>query len=435
MIHFFKKIKANLAYTNFSNMLFAILIFTIPSNLFFTFLERTAYVRGLQIDYLIPKIYLSDFILLALFITILIHKKNRAVIQQLLKKVQKKYLLIVLFLIFIYIQFTVTHPLISLLLILRITAISFIFTILLHNRYRFNPKYVYFAISTTVLFQSLLAWYQFTYQKSFLGYYFLGETNINSYAGIAKNSLFGIQKSLPYGTTAHPNILAGIFLVFVLFLMQQKFKDYISTKLNIGIIILAISTILLTQSISAILGLCIGALSILLLHSNFTKKLHFLSNVKVNLNQLLLLLCTASITVIILLNFITHTTFKKNSSITRRANLNSAAITMFLAHPIQGVGLLNFTAQLEKYSKNPEIVRFIQPAHNVLALFLAEVGLLGFVCIATILYPSIKKRTIMTHPEYFLALLPVALLDHYLITIQSGILLLFVATILTHEMS
>ena len=47
--------------------LFGLIIFLIPSNLFFKVLESSAYVNGLLIDYLIPKLYLSDLVIFALF--------------------------------------------------------------------------------------------------------------------------------------------------------------------------------------------------------------------------------------------------------------------------------------------------------------------------------------------------------------------------------
>lgn len=432
MYRLLKKTIKLLSLANPINLLLVSLIFTIPSNLFFTFLEKTAFVRGLQVDYLIPKIYVSDLLLITLFFILLIHKKKKAVALQQFKKLQKKYAFLILFFLIICVQLTSTHSLVALLYFLRIIILTSIAVILIQVKQTIKSTYVYFAIASTVLFQSLLAWYQFLSQKSLLGYYFFGETNLSSYIGIAKSSLFGIQKNLPYGTTAHPNILAGILLVFVLFLMQKKFKDHVSTKLNFILVLLAVSTIVLTQSVSAILGLCIGVILLLLKYQKFVKPHLFKKVHKIKLKHFLLLFFIASISSILALNFSAQSTFKKNSSVTRRTNLNTAAILMFIDHPIAGVGLQNFTQQLEKYSSNQETVRFVQPVHNVMLLFLAETGLLGVLLVATFPYPCIKKHSVIVHSEYALALLPIALLDHYLITLQSGILLVFIVVVIAH---
>lgn len=50
---------------------------------------------------------------------------------------------------------------------------------------------------------------------------------------------------------------------------------------------------------------------------------------------------------------------------TRRDVLNQGAVRMFAQHPLLGIGLNCFTQQIENYVSSSEVVRFIQPAHNV----------------------------------------------------------------------
>src|SRR5690606_28662361 len=50
----------------FQCVLLALWIFTIPTNLFWKMLPNFGFVGGLQIDYLIPKLYLSDLVSIGL---------------------------------------------------------------------------------------------------------------------------------------------------------------------------------------------------------------------------------------------------------------------------------------------------------------------------------------------------------------------------------
>lgn len=399
-------------------MLLAILVFTIPSNLFKTFFENTGYVHGLLIDYLIPKIHLSDFLIGFLLLYIFAFKKNRDTLFSAFKKVSYVPLVVLLLFILFINQLFLAHSLIAVLFFVRVLLLTCIGTVLIQQKNILQSKIMNIAITGTVLFQSLLAWYQFLNQKSFYGYYFLGETNLHSYAGIAQSTFLGSQKILPYGTTAHPNILAGSLVLFVFALFNSLPADGKIRKVRILTILFAISVILLTQSFSAIVGLALGFLMVLLLKR---------FKLTVTTQQFLLFFLAFNlIAICILAQFSTKQT-QDLTSVTRRAYLNEAAITMILDNPIRGVGLHNFTAQVEKYSQTQEVVRFTQPAHNMLLLLTAETGIIGLSLIGIIILPLLRKKSKCEHPEYILALVPIALLDHYLITLQSGLLLLFLA--------
>ncbi len=396
-------------------ILFALLIFTIPSNLFKTFFETTAYVNGLQVDYLIPKLHLTDLIILALLISLLTIKKNRTMLLETITKLLQKPLLFIAILLLAILQFTVPHWIIATLFFVRIIGLLGLGILLKNNIQILHSKLTEGAITLTLLFQSLLAWYQYLYQKSFFGYYFLGETNLNSYAGIAQSTSFGIQKILPYGTTAHPNVLAGVLTILSLVQLNKTLGDTKYRRVNTLILFIAVTTILLTQSLSAILAFTVGALTL------------FLSKKYINLFTLKKIGSFFIISNILVIYFLSQTLYEPiptSTSIFRRAFLNDAAINMTTHNMLTGVGLQNFTASVETYGiKYREIVRFVQPAHNVLLLFIAETGILGITILLTVITPSLRKKRHFQHPEYIVALIPILVLDHYLLTIQSGILL------------
>ncbi len=403
-------------------LLLAGLIFSIPSNLFKTFLLETAYVRGLQVDYLIPKFHLSDIFLLTLFFVLIFRAENRKFLTKIIRNIPYKPTLGILGTLLILQQITSEHPIVSILFLLRILILAITGLIITSDTHLLKSQITITTVKITVIFQSLLAWYQYLSQGSLFNYYFLGETNLNAYAGIAQSSLLGVQKILPYGTTAHPNVLAGILTIFSLFIFNNFSKNSKTKLTEILILILSSSTILLTQSVSAILGLLLGVAVIVI----NKKKLFVYTPKKIAIFFLVLSALT-----ILLLTQITDQTVINSNSVLRRNFLNSAAIAILQKEPFTGVGFQNFTAYLEKNSTNQEVVRFIQPAHSVLLLFLSEAGLIGTTFFLLLILPYLKKNRKIRHPEYLLALLPILALDHYLLTIQSGLLLLAVTVWLT----
>ena len=102
---------------------------------------------------------------------------------------------------------------------------------------------------------------------------------------------------------------------------------------------------------------------------------------------------------------------------------------MFQDNLMLGVGLNTFTAKVESYTSNPEVVRFIQPVHHIGYLLVAETGLLGIVLMASVLillirHKKIKDTSLFNKRFLFLSTLPIMVLDHYLLTNQTGLLLL-----------
>lgn len=413
----------------FQKLLFALLIFTIPSNLFKTFLENSSYVNGLRVDYLIPKLHLSDLLVLLLLIFLALIKKNRQVIITTWNNIKHKNLLTLLLGIFFIFQLSTQYYLVSVMFFTRIMILIKLGIILKNNKQILTSKITSTAVSITLIFQSLLAWFQYLNQKSLLDYYFFGETQLNSYAGIAKSSFLGIQKILPYGTTAHPNVLGGILAIFALIHLNTTSQNLKYKRANLFIFLLAASAVLLTQSVSAILAITIGSLIIFLSKKTiFPVAFKFKKNITLKTIGILFLLSN-----FVIIGFLSLPKFENTNSfsISRRAYLNDAAVNITANNIFTGIGLKNFTANVEKYTNNREVVRFVQPAHNVLLLLLAETGLIGITTTMLVLIPQLRKNKSIKHPEYLIALIPIMIFDHYLITLQSGILLLFLSLVIT----
>lgn len=404
-----------------TKLIFGIFIFSIPTNLFKIFFEQTSFVNGLRVDYLIPRLNLNDillFLLLILFFVGKNKKNNLKILKEFWENLKNKNILVPLFFVLMIFQFTTNHPIVGLSTIIRVFALGVTAILINKNNKILESQITYTSIKITIIFQSLLAWFQFLNQKSLLGYFFFGETNINNFAGIAKSNLLGVEKILPYGTTAHPNILGGILAVFSIIQLNYLLNDKKYKKVEFFILFLGIFTVILTQSISAILALIFGILAV-----------YLKSKLKIDLKKISLFFLLLNLVTIISLALLDQ---QKSSSIYRRAYLNTAAVNMVSENIFTGVGLGNFTANVEKYSNDVEVVRFVQPVHNILLLFISEVGLIGITIIMALLIPIFRKTKKIPYSEYLIAITPIAVFDHYLLTIQAGLLLMFLVIILSN---
>jgi hypothetical protein len=381
-------------------LLFFFIVFTFSINLFYKISLDGAYVHGLLIDYLIPKIYLAEFFLIPFLI---IEVKQ-------LKKVSLNNFFCFFVLILLLRQLSSQNALAAFTHLIHFVEILLFFSVVKHDplfKTKMAEKFILGAIFSVVLFQSLLANYQFIFQKSLLTYQFLGETNLNDFANISRAQFFFGEKILPYGTTAHPNILAGMIVIFSI-LIINKIRGCRKTQLVV--VLNALLIIFLTQSLTAL----------------FTLGLYFIYRLVEETKARKLFVAIIYYFFIILLPYSLSVIANTNpsfDSINRRAALNETALKMFGNNPIFGVGINNFTLELENYptnSYNKEIVRFVQPVHNLLFLILSEGGLLLIV----VLLFLISQAKIDRFYQKSIILLAIASLDHYLLTQFSGLSLL-----------
>ena len=460
--------------------LLTLTIFLVPSNLFFKFFESSAYVNGLLVDYLIPKLYLSD---LPILLILSLWQIQTFEVQKFKKKVQSKLknlslvtsmTLITLIALLALNLFSSAKPLASLWYFFKLMEMGLFGWFLFQYRHLLTHKIILLSFLSSLVFQSLLAIYQFHTQSSFLNYLFLGEPNLSNYIGLAKGIFNGVEQILPYGTTAHPNILGG-FIVFYWFISTKltssrlRIKDLKFKIFYLITSVFAAYTLWLTQSVSAWLALLISTImySFNPIIDKSRKSFRFcLPAVKAGFLVSGFLIFLISPFAINLL----ATKYPANKSLTRRATLNQAATAMFIANPLTGVGLNNFTARAEEYLPKKEVARFVQPVHHLGLLILSETGLLGLIIIIFILFMFIQKHQALStklqtksnnqntkiqknHLKFvnlnfgnclgfvprgslwgiwdlgFLVLLPLAALDHYLLTNQTGLLLLILFTI------
>lgn len=378
-------------------LLLFLIIFTFSLNLFYKISLDGAYIHGLLVDYLIPKIYLAEFLIIPFLI---IEAKQ-------LKKVEISTSFCFLVLLLLIRQLLSQNALAAFTHLLHFAEILLFFNAVKSDplfKTKLTEKFVLGAMFGTLMFQSLLAIYQFIFQQSLLNYQFLGETNLSDLANISRAQFFFGEKILPYGTLAHPNILAGLVVIFSI-LIFNKIKG--NGKVQLILILNALLIIFLTQSITALLTLGLFFLYLIL------DKIKAKKIVVVGVYYFFIILLPY-------LMSLSASISPKLDSIDRRVALNESAFRMFGENPFLGVGINNFTVVLEKYSAgsiNNEIIRFVQPAHNLLFLILSEGGLLLLI----VLFLLIRQTQIDKFYQKSMILLAIASLDHYFLTQFGGL--------------
>lgn len=413
------------------------LIFLTPSNLFYKLVESTAYSQGLLIDYLIPKIYLSDLLIFAILGLGLIaairrklrvggrylecwHNQLRRVWSQLS---QWRWPLLLLMILALRQIFT-PHPIValwSLIKIILFIVVAIMVKSKLQTLNKSQPLRLQLIIVITLVFQALLCLFQSYYQKPLLGYLFLGEPNIAQPAGIAHYvSYSGEQRILPYGTTVHPNVLAGTAVIFLWLIFQLASNKKKTDKTSLIIKLIAVQATLiilvLAQSWTAWITL-LWLILLAILKGSFSRVYK-----KFGVNKVLIIYSLVSLLFIPVVIWAVSLSQPNNLSMIRRVWLNKEAFIIFGKQPLLGIGLNQFTTKLPANGQGMVGPAFIQPAHNVGWLYLAETGLLGVTVLATV-FQKMNQKNQIDVLKLITPLLIIASLDHYLLTTQTGWLL------------
>lgn len=396
------------------SLLVAAAIFLAPLNLFFKWHETEAYVGGIFTDYLVQKLWLGEIPVLLTIIIWLVGKirGEQKKIQPFLKK-NAAWLILLLFLGAR--QFFSTAPIVSLWFFTKLLEWLLFGWCLIDVWPNLRHRLIQTALLLTIVFQGFITTAQFIHQQPLFDYQVLGETRFAGAINVARAEFKTGEKILPYGTTAHPNILAGVMvLAGAWWLTQRAISQKKLGWLELGIVALVSWSIFLTQSTSALISW-----TLFLLWQEWS----WLQARGTNIALGLLILTPAVL-------LFAPTTWQTESFF-RRNLLNAHAVTEFFKQPLIGVGLNQFTGTMANLTgqASDQFIRFIQPAHHVPLLWLAETGLLGLVLIW-----SLFKKINWTKPTpWLLTLTPLLSLDHYLLTQWVGGLLLTIIIVYQHQ--
>lgn len=379
----------------FSKILIFVFILLLPTQLGKHFFLPFSYISGVRVDYLAPTLYLTDLIVVLLFLL------NFNFLRTLLTN---KKLILGLTLLLIPVLLAIS-PLESIYKYVKILELVFVCAIF-RKKYITN-KNLLIAFFLGSVFELILLIFQFVTKHSLGGvFYFFGERYLSlSSPNVAKATVAGIEILRPYGTFSHPNSLAGFYLLlFFFFAANNKFGDSWIKK-----IFLFICSILILFSFSK---LAIGIFVFLNIIFYFVKK-----QVKLCLPCLLSRMATFC-----LLGLIFFFAKTDPTSLDKRLELIGNAFKVILSHPWFGVGLGNYL-----FAQNSFPTRFIyflnQPVHNIFLLFISEVGVLVAFTLTLINYKQIICL-IKKHAYVLLVFVLTGFFDHYWLTLQQNFLLM-----------
>jgi O-antigen ligase len=230
-----------------------------------------------------------------------------------------------------------------------------------------------------------------------------------------------------YGTLPHPNLLGGLALLLLLgpialFLRRQQ-PDNLALLLAMP----GVSLLALTFSRSAWLALVIFCMILLWKSKYFERKRLLILLAAIALSFLITLLPYRELVQARTVNPSSHA---EEFSFIGRAWLNGEAVKMVQEYPLTGVGIGSFVLELARRAGEGYV---IEPAHNVLLLAGAELGIPGLLIAIASVFLFAYRLFKSTHPHAILAgaaitgLAVIGLFDHYFWTLAPGRLMLGLA--------
>lgn len=412
-------------------ILFLLLILLLPTQFGKHFWPQESFVLGIRIDYLSPTIYFTDILVWSLFLVLVIPLR-RTVYHALLSFLRSRLVRLSALLFFVSIIamiFGAERPSLVFYAVVNIVEIGTVcFCTWWFCRGRSFRNMTVFIFSLGMVFESLLALFQFLGQSSLGGvFYYVGERSfVQTTPGIALSNIGDVLLLRPYGTLPHPNVLAGYLLVgsiLTLYVLSDVKKTWQKRWLG-GVLLLSFLTVLLSLSrVSIVLFLCVLFVFLFRLE-------------KLSQRFGISLLLGVVMSVIAFGPFLTKRFLDlslTSETITQRISLMQSAWEIFLSHPVFGVGFSHFLVTLPKVMAQSSTVFLLQPVHNIFLLILSEGGLLLFSSM-TLLSVFLIRRVIRLRGQEKLVsvmllfvLFCVGMVDHYLLTLQQGQLLLGVS--------
>jgi len=390
-----------------NQILWGVFIFTFPMGLRFILYEDASYRFGNFNPFVTGFLYLPEILLGIIFVLWLVQNVKRLTSNVL--KFNWMWLLLILFLLNAGIlTFIKGDTALFGFFFLRVLEAVIIYLLIVDQL--LPVKTVIRILLYATLFQLIWGWLQWRLNRS-LGLAILGESVIGpDVMGVAKIDLpDGVKQIRPYGSFLHPNILAT-YLMVIMFVSLRFLKKY---HLLFWLVMLT-GGIYFTHSRAAALITLIGFGLVILF--SFIKDLKTKKAISL-LILLVLLLGNAWF-------------FQKSQSVgvrdiswQERLEQNVISHDMFWDNPF-GVGVGNYTLEMENYGADKFLPWEFQPVHNTYFLVLNETGIQGLVllliAIVLIFYIYWKEGSIIP----LLTLILIAPFDHFLWDSFIGLILI-----------
>ena len=368
---------------------FALLVIFLPSQLGLHFWPEWALVAGIRVDYLSPTIYFTDILAILLLISNL-KSLN-------LKPNLKTKICLIFLLAFIVVNtLNAINPSITIYKWLKVLEMAGVALYVFRNK-EVVAKFLPRLLPIPLFYTLILALAQFLNSGTVGGvFYLLGERTFRiTTPGIALGAIFDETFLRPYASFSHPNVLGGFGLVSYI----------LGSSLGLPLVLISFSE-----------GAWIAGVATVLLRK-FLSQIH---------RQILLSMVLISILLMPIGSMVmqvTHTRLPE--TISNRLRLSAIAGEAFAKSPLIGVGLGNYIPFIPR-SAFQGSQWFLQPAHNIFLLVLAETGAIGLALFCLLLFRVLKNSLVTSAYSLMPAVLAVMLtgmFDHYWLTLQQPMLL------------
>ena len=379
-----QKEKVNLAASSWlpslSRWLLYLIFFFAPTQLGLHFWPDSALIYGIRVDYLSPTLYFLDLLIV---FYLLVQK-----ISHLPLKSSGWYLKSLLPFLLVNLLFS-TNPLSTLSWSLHFSLyFLFLFSLSFPLIRRLAP-----ILLLSLITQLALALIQVALGHSLQGLlYYLGERMVSVGSPNIAQAVFMDRVVLrAYGTFSHPNILAGWLVISLLILRRLNPRRFVLAISGA----LTILGVFLTQSRSSALALFGIIIPFYFLRSLRSRLLYFAF-------------------FLVLSSYFLFPIFISRSdlSLTERLDLQGISFQVIRQFPLFGTGA---QASISTYPVVSPSLRLLQPDHNSFTLFLSWFGLVGVFSLLSFLTSNIY---------HLFPILPLLLLDHYLLTSPQGLFIL-----------
>ena len=416
------------------------------------FFGQSLQFNGNYFDLLYISVYISDLLMIGLIFTSIYRaRQNKINLLTTVSHEAKAWCLLAL-IVFGSILFSapsLSYQVYWLLKLIEIGAVGLYFCYASRDKEMLATWWT--AIAAGSVIQAVIAISQFIKQSS-IGLTAFGEPVISSTLnGIAKVEYLGTKIIRPYGTFEHPNQLAAFGVVacvtcYFLFtrgttLFANRLISRISHYLALLGLIASIFTIIISLSRGGILALGIIILLYIIDYLLSPRETMIVSQRNHRDTANFVVLAALLGAVIAMFPFLAERNMTASQGVSSRISYNQVGVELIEKHPIFGVGLGNLLPKLALEGEWSEFWQ-VQPPHNYLIHFTAELGLISIVLFLAIflvyLYKLFKMRLDFTVKATFLTLIGVLALmqvDHYFYTQNQTILILFILLGTAHGLS
>lgn len=388
------------------------------------FFSDTAYITGAYSDFTSFSIYLTDFLVFAIFYYFFRKINNFEA-----NFVNKLLILYIFWLILGVLLNSSSYFQLSLYLLIRVSVLAGLFLILgLHYKREYN-KIIFSIFVYLSAIQSLIATFQFLIQKS-LGLKIIGEQVLaQNILGVAKIVQNGEKYIRGYGTFPHPNLLAAFLVIGIILNIYLLITEPNNAKKRIILYIF-----LFTNIFGLFITFSRGGL-ICLIFVLLATMVRCLANMALN-KRLFKVFVFAALSIMvsgaILWQFLVPRGTFSDSATNERIFYNKTGLNMAKNRILTGVGLGQSALHMEHYSNTKLEPWEKQPIHNYFLLTAGETGLPGLILFGLFFffigYKLIKIRELNVPWEtsnlmFFLLIIYLCLLllmqfDHYFFTIE-----------------